>query len=405
MTTIEAPLGEVAEFIRGITFKPDDVVELGEEGSVACLRTKNVQTDLDLTDLWAIPRRFVKSAHRFVRDGDIVISTANSWNLVGKASWIPRLKWEATAGGFVSLLRANPHRVFPRYLYHWIVTDETQANLRKCARQTTNIANLSIPQAQELAIPLPPLDEQRRIAAILDQADALRRLRSRALDKLSTLGQAIFHEMFGDLIANERGFAPVVVGDVIDGFETGKNLAGDPDERPPDGFRVLKISAVTTGIFRSEESKPLPPNYEPPEAHIVRDGDLLFSRANTAQLIGATAFARTNSARLVLPDKLWRFVWKRKSKVRPEFVKALFSSPSFRYEIGKRSSGTSGSMKNIGQQKVMTIPFGLPSIDLQQEFSKRLSVVTGQAEKNQKLLETCENLFASLQHRAFKGEL
>lgn len=313
--------------------------------------------------------------------------------------YVYRLPFEAHVVSHLAVVQPGPD-LFPAYAEHVLsffspvslVKDEAYPSIR-------------LPEISGLKIPLPPLEEQRRIAGILDQADALRRLRSRALDKLNTLGQAIFHEMFGDLVANERGFEPVVVGDVIDGFETGKNLAGDPDEGRPDGFRVLKISAVTSGIFKSEESKPLPPNYEPPEAHIVRDGDLLFSRANTAKLIGATAFARTNSARLVLPDKLWRFVWKQNSKVRPEFVKALFSSPSFRYEIGKRSSGTSGSMKNIGQQKVMTIPFGLPRIDLQQEFAKRISVVTGQAEVNQKLLETCENLFASLQYRAFKGEL
>src|SRR5690606_36602450 len=97
MTMMEASLGEVAELVRGVTFKPDDVVELGDEGSDACLRTKNVHTELHLTAVWSIPRRLVKSADRFVREGDIVISTANSWNLVGKVSWIPRLEWEATA--------------------------------------------------------------------------------------------------------------------------------------------------------------------------------------------------------------------------------------------------------------------------------------------------------------------
>lgn len=256
-----------------------------------------------------------------------------------------------------------------------------------------------------IEIPLPPLEEQKRIAAILDQADELRRLRIQALDRINTLGQAIFHEMFGDLIANERGFEPVAVGDVIDGFESGKNLAGDPHKGRIDGFRVLKISAVTSGIFKPEESKPLPPNYEPPETHIVQNGDLLFSRANTEKLIGATAIVHTKNHRLVLPDKLWRFVWKRKSRVHPEFVKALFSSPSFRSEIGKRSTGTSGSMKNISQKKVMTISFGLPEMGYQHEFIERNSIVVKISEENQKLLERSNELFASLQHRAFKGEL
>lgn len=254
-------------------------------------------------------------------------------------------------------------------------------------------------------IPLPPLDEQKRIAAILDQADALRRLRARAVERLNSLGQAIFHEMFGDLIANERNFKAVIVGDVIQGFETGKNLAEDPDSRREGGFRVLKISSVTRGIFRPEEAKPLPADYEPPKTHIVRDGDLLFSRANTAQLIGATAFAFTKGYNLVLPDKLWRFVWKSNSPVLPAFTKVLFSSKPFRNEIAKRSSGTSGSMKNIGKQKVMTIPFGLPCLGDQQEFVSRLLTVNKRIDINQKSLKACEALFTSLQHRAFRGEL
>lgn len=341
-------------------------------------------------------REWTTSPKKFAAKGDVLIC------VVGATAGKINDSIDCAIGRSVAAVRPNRSKLDHGYLYRFL---QTKTDSLRMESQGLAQGVITREMINRIKIPLPPLEEQRRLAGILDQADALHQLRSRALDKLYILGQAVFHEMFGDLVANERGFEPVVVGDVIGGFETGKNLAGDPDERRPDGFRVLKISAVTSGIFKSEESKPLPPNYEPPESHIVRDGDLLFSRANTAQLIGATAFARTNSARLVLPDKLWRFVWKRKSKVLPEFVKALFSSPSFRYEIGRRSSGTSGSMKNIGQQKVMTIPFGLPSIELQKEFATRLLSVAGQAEATQQFLETCENLFASLQHRAFRGEL
>lgn len=87
-----ARLGDVASFIRGITFKPDDVIPLNTPGSIACLRTKNVQSELDLTDVWAVPASFVKGEDRITREGDMVMSTANSWNLVGKVSWIPKLE-------------------------------------------------------------------------------------------------------------------------------------------------------------------------------------------------------------------------------------------------------------------------------------------------------------------------
>ena len=341
-------------------------------------------------------------ARQLISHEDILISTVRP-NLNAVAV-VPEHLDGATASTGFCVLRPVKDKLDSRYLFHWVRSPKFVASMiRQATGQSYPAVSDKIVKQSE--IPLPSLEVQKRIAAILDQADALCRLRQTAITKLNALGQSIFYEMFGDLIANERGFKPVLVGDVIEGFETGKNLAEDPDARRQDGYRILKISAVTSGTFKPEESKPLPLNYEPPAAHIVRDGDLLFSRANTAQLIGATAFVRTKSAHFVLPDKLWRFIWKRDSKILSVFVKALFSSPAFRYEIGKRSSGTSGSMKNISKRKVMTIPLGLPNIELQQEFSRRVSVANGQADANYLLLEMSEKLFASLQHRAFKGNL
>ena len=69
------------------------------------------------------------------------------------------------------------------------------------------------------------------------------------------------------------------------------------------------MSAVTSGIFDPSESKPAPLDYSPQRSHIVCDGDLLFSRANTSELIGATAFVKAPPPDLLLPDKLWRFKW------------------------------------------------------------------------------------------------
>lgn len=191
----------------------------------------------------------------------------------------------------------------------------------------------------------------------------------------------------------------------IDGFGTGKNIAEDPDGSGEARFRVLKVSAVTSGFLRPEEAKPLPLSYVPPEGHLVRDGDLLFSRANTEALIGATAFVRGDLENLVLPDKIWRFVWRKKSAVEPNFVKFLFDSESFRDQIRKRSTGTSGSMKNISQSKVLSIFVGLPPLDRQVEFSDRVAHAWASREKGETSLRRMEALFSSLQNRAGTGQL
>ncbi len=195
-------LGEVAEFVRGVTFTPSDLAPLGSAGTVACLRTKNVQDDLDLTDVWAISQRFVKRDAQFLRPGDILVSSANSWNLVGKASWVPELPWRASFGGFVTVLRAKPESVMARYLYWWFVSDRIQATLRSFGQKTTSISNLNLTRCSALRVPLPTLPEQERIVSILDRANALRSEHRAALDTLEELLSSLQDRAFrGELFS------------------------------------------------------------------------------------------------------------------------------------------------------------------------------------------------------------
>ena len=193
MTIEIVKLGDVADYIRGITFKPADVVPAHSPDSVVCMTTKNVQATLDESKLTAVPPRFVKRAEQYLQCGDILISSANSWNLVGKATYVPKLSYAATAGGFISILRAQDEKVDPRYLYNWVSSGATQHRARLCARQTTNIANLDRGRFLGLKIPLPPLPEQRRIAAILDKADAVRRKRQQTLDLADQFLLSLIH--------------------------------------------------------------------------------------------------------------------------------------------------------------------------------------------------------------------
>ncbi|MBE4980853.1 restriction endonuclease subunit S, partial [Enterobacter cloacae complex sp. P3B] len=82
-------LGEVLTFIRGITFKPEEKIEASDPDAVVCMRTKNIQEELDESDLIAVPKALVKREELFLRHGDILISSANSWNLVGKVVQVP----------------------------------------------------------------------------------------------------------------------------------------------------------------------------------------------------------------------------------------------------------------------------------------------------------------------------
>ena len=127
-------LGEICEFVRGISFKPTDLVESGSADSLACFRTKNVQTALEADDLIHIPRSFVKTDRQLVQEGDSLISTANSSNLVGKCCYVSRLNYTATLGGFITAIRSDTRQMQPRFLYYWLTSPPIQMRLRGLAR-------------------------------------------------------------------------------------------------------------------------------------------------------------------------------------------------------------------------------------------------------------------------------
>lgn len=205
MSNAEQPLGEVIQYLRGITFKPEEKVDPTADDAVVCMRTKNVQDILDESDLIAVPSSLVRRDELYLRAGDILLSSANSWNLVGKVCRVPQLRYRATAGGFISVVRPRS-TVDSRYLYHWLASPDVQERIRGCARQTTNISNLSVPQFEQLRIRVPPLAEQRRIADILDKADAIRRKRKEAIALTEELLRSAFLEMFGDPVTNPKSW-------------------------------------------------------------------------------------------------------------------------------------------------------------------------------------------------------
>ncbi len=271
--------------------------------------------------------------------------------------------------------------------------------------RATTADNFPIARLHELEIPLPPLDRQRRISRVLDMADALREQRRGVLARLQALSASLFDEMFGDAGGGGGDWPVGPVSEFVSGVAGGRSFAGLDDEDGHSRHRVLRVSAVTSGQFRPEESRPVPDDYDPPSAHIVGDGDLLFSRANTSELVGAVALVRSPPANLLLPDKIWRFEWRDRERVSPEYVWQLFRSPALRRAVSRRATGTSGSMKNISAEKLLSIPVIQPPATEQVRFAERFRCIASLENRSSGELDYLNTLFASLQSRAFAGEL
>ncbi|MFZ9751970.1 MAG: restriction endonuclease subunit S [Cyanobium sp.] len=160
-------LGEVCEIIRGITFPASAKEHCKTEDNVCCLRTSNIQRELDWKSVYFVSKAFVNKPSQLVRLGDVLMSMANSYELVGKVSVARQLPCETAFGAFLAALRPT-QALTDQFLFHFLRSESVQSQIREGSSQTTNIANVSAARLREIVIPLAPLNEQRRIAAKLD---------------------------------------------------------------------------------------------------------------------------------------------------------------------------------------------------------------------------------------------
>ena len=254
------------------------------------------------------------------------------------------------------------------------------------------------------SVPLPSLDDQRRIAAILDQAEALRAKRRQALAKLDTLTQSLFLEMFGDPIENSRRWDSVAFDSLLEEIESGTSPVCLDRRASGEEWGVLKLGAVTRCVYLARENKALK-DTAPNRALEVKSGDVLFSRKNTKDLVAACALVMETPPHLLLPDLIFRFVLKESAPIKKSFLQQLLVMPTKRRAIQSLAGGSAGSMPNISKANLRTVSILTPPMTLQQKFEEATAALGIIKKKIATSAEFEEDLFASLQHRAFRGEL
>ena len=162
------PLGEIAELIRGITFRKSDQLTSETSESLRVATTKAAQENgIVEEDLYHIPADLLKDSKKILRKGDILISTANSLNLLGRTTHVPQMEHPTSFGAFMSLIRCN-EKVLDTYLLHCMRTERVKELVRANANTTTNISNLNFGVLAKIEIPLPSLEVQRELVAEIE---------------------------------------------------------------------------------------------------------------------------------------------------------------------------------------------------------------------------------------------
>jgi type I restriction enzyme S subunit len=390
MSTATVRLGDVATFVRGITFKPADVLNEVTADAVGCMRTKNVQTQLDETDVWFLSKNFVANKNQVLQEGDLLVSTANSWNLVGKACWVPKLNYECTFGGFISALRATDALVDRRYLYYWFTSKKIQAKLRSFGNKTTNISNLSIKRANDLVIPLPPLPQQQRIAAILDKASEIKAKREQAIAKLDELAQSTFVEMFGEQLSSSTTT-------VNDFFQVNVNRY-ETNLKDTDNVAFVPMSAVSeiSKSIENEETKTysdVRKGYTP-----IKRGDLIVAKITPCYENGKQAIATVSTQFAYGSTEFHTFRSSNKDLV--TLLHYYLQTKKVMREGAANMKGAAGQ-RRVPDSFFKSLPFSLPATN---ELSKFGAVIASQNKRRAeqiRQLAVIENTIQSLQHQAF----
>jgi type I restriction enzyme S subunit len=393
----EVKLKDIFEIARGGSPRPIDKYITDDPNGVNWISIKDASNSSKYifeTEKKIIPEGVKKS--RLVKPDDFLLTNSMSFGrpYILKTTGCIHDGWLVLSG--------NKEKVNLDYFYHLLSSDFIYRKFTSLAAGAV-VKNLNTDLVRGVTVPLPPLPEQRRIAAILDKADELGQKRRLAIEKLDQLLQATFIDMFGDPVSNPKGWDVVKVSEIISDFIGGKNIECPEESDSP--YRILKVSAVTSKNYKYFESKAAPTDFLPVQEAIVRKGDLLFSRANTTELVAATAYVWETPENMVLPDKLWKFIIKETNSVNTLYLWELFKNAAFRCELSKLSSGTSGSMKNISKSKLKEMTMICPPKDIQDHYG-RISLKVWQEIGSVKAHQSnLELLFASLQQRAFSGNL
>ena len=346
----------------------------------------------------------IKDADKYyeyiLQDGDILMSHINSEKHLGKVALYKKQGNEIIIHGMnLLMLRANEALVYPPFATYYFETNMFLNQIQRITKKSVNQASFTVTALKEIEIPLPPLEEQRRIATVLDKVSDLITKRRAQLDKLDLLVKSRFVEMFGDPETNPINWPIVEIGAITKTIDSGWSGNGTQREKKVGEIAVLKVSAVTKGYFIPEESKVLDDQQNIKKYVFPQKGDLLFSRANTKEMVGATAIIREDYPELILPDKLWKIRFSDTTNV--VYMKYILSSKAIRNKFSDASTGTSGSMYNVSMEKFKAIQIPMPGTSIQHQFASFVESVEQSKLTIQQSLDKLEMLKKALMQQYF----
>ncbi|RGP84796.1 hypothetical protein BC355_15930 [Vibrio cholerae] len=261
------------------------------------------------------------------------------------------------------------------------------------------VKGITVDVLKNLQIPLPPLETQKQIAAVLEKADQLRKDCQQMEQELNSLAQSVFIDMFGDPVTNPKGWEIVTIGDLLLSANYGTSEKASTEKKK---YPVLRMNNITyEGNWDFSSLKYMDMSEDDEDKYLVESGDILFNRTNSKELVGKTAVYR-EATPMAYAGYLVRA--RCNELAHPEYISSFMNSRFTKKTLQSMCKSIVG-MANINAKEFQKISVAKPPIELQQEFARRVEAIRAEVEATKQQGYEYDHLFNSLMQKAFKGEL
>lgn len=401
-------LGRVCDLKNGFAFKSKDYVE--ESNTLSC-RMSSIRPggnfDLHHNQRFLPDSYISKYSDYQLYDGDIVIAMtdlAGDPKILGVPTIVKtegkKLLQNQRVG---KLIIKDKDQVFVPYLQYALNRPENKSYYKKFAGGGLQI-NVGKKEVLGVKIPLPPLPTQKKIAAILDEADKLRQLNKDLIAKYDALTQSLFLEMFGDTWLNPMKWEFKLVEELA--LDKKNSIKAGPfgsslkkEFYVESGYKVYGQEQVikddlSFGDYYIDENR-----YQSLRNCKVDTGDVLISLVGT---YGKISVVPEVFEKGIINPRLMK-ISPNQDIIRPDFLKKLLQSSGALIQMKNQSRGGTMDIVNVGIMRKIKVP--VPPIQLQNQFAERVTLIEQQKQHAQEALQKSEDLFNSLLQKVFKGEL
>mgnify|MGYP001289257629 CR=1 FL=1 len=397
-------LKSFGKFIRGVSYKKDQLLESSSDDSFILLRANNIQNELNLDETQIVPKDLAKGKE--IKDGDILFAmSSGSKHLVGKNILLNGLN-NYTFGAFCSVYRNQKNDMLDNYYLSYVLKSNLYREKLSDLSMGANINNLKSSDLEIMKIPLPPLSEQQRIVAKLDtlfeKIDKAMALHQKNIDETNVFMASVLNDVFGEL---EEKYRIVKISDIAQ-IKGGKRLPkGQKLSEVETNYPYIRVADfLDNGTINIDSIQYITDEiYQQIKNYTISSNDLYISIAGT---IGKTGIVPKELDGANLTENAAKLVYKT-NDISNKYVYFLTNSSKFGEQIGLATKIV--AQPKLALSRLSEVKLSLPPLQTQQKVVAYLDEISQKLEKvktiQKEKMQSLKALKASILDQAFRGKL